>query len=131
VNREQMVEKAAAVLDQHECIFIGTVEGYACGCDEPGVLDLPGVVEAQEHQAQAVLDAILPRVTTVAEIEALPAESLVMATRGARAYVFSVHAGIACSCHWENDDKHGGRSQSRHLASLAPLTVVWQPEVTA
>lgn len=94
-----------------------------CGCAIPGDL--------AESIGKSVLDAILPQVTTVAELEALPL--------GAK--VLDQHGWI-----WE---KYTARSRGRgelpawrstqgaynmpnsHLDRQGPLTVVWTPEVTS
>lgn len=87
-----MVEKAALVLDA----------AY------------PGEYVATEA-ARAVLDAILPQVTTVAELEALPSGSLLVTPNGEP--VRHLYA------HWQ--------TERAWLETYGTLTLVWQPEVTA
>lgn len=64
------------------------------------------------EDAAAYLDAVLPQVTTVAELRALPHNAVVMAPR----------SGV-CMREWEAIENGWPGSPA--------LTVVWQPEVTA
>lgn len=71
---------------------------------------------AQERTDQ-LLDAILPQVTTIEELETLPVWSGVLDRHGD---------------HWRRGDdgawwRNGNPTLSGDLLGLGPLTVVWQP----
>lgn len=76
--------------------------------------------------AVRILDAILPQVTTVAELEALPDYSAVSwsgpSGGGLLLHVVKPHGALRC------DSWFGSFEQA--IAELGSLTVVWQPEVT-
>lgn len=100
MNREQMVEKAAEAISQTY---------------EPG-----GPTTAEDKSAaRAVLDSVLPQVTTVAELEALPWGSVLLSQYGV-AYI------------WYADENRFrvGNYRFTPFDALADgsLTVVWQPE---
>ena len=77
---------------------------------------------ADERVAARVLDAILPQVSTVEELEALPFLSRLIGTGGAivTRHRWSVH--VDCFL-WV-----GGTTAKRALEEFGPLTVVWRPE---
>lgn len=102
MNREQMVEKAARAMLADDIAAGYASDGWDEGADRNWLLG----------NARAVLDAVLPQVSTVAELEALhlPAQSVLVDTGGMALIAELVE---------EFDFRHG------------PLTVVWQPEVTA
>ncbi len=87
----------------------------AYGWREPGgdVLN-----DSYRAQARAMLDAILPQVTTVAELEALALGSIVVSYNG---YPFErgLDDGMCL-----NGEYQGTVGQ---FGSFFPLTVVWQP----
>lgn len=97
VNREQMIEKATKVI-----------------YDESG-----SVTESDSYDiACTVLDAILPQVATVAELEALPYGSVVL--DGEFGVAYELTSSGWCS---------PGDKQVENLdADDLPLTVVYQPE---
>jgi hypothetical protein len=81
--------------------------------------------------AEDAVDAILPQVTTVAELEALPYGAvLVAATGDAYTWLSSISVSI-------NDEGHVSWDSAETLIERAeddaegPMTVVWQPEVTS
>ena len=97
MNREQMIEKAAEALLA------------ACGaCD-----DAEGRAD-HFRDARAVLDAILPQVRSVEELEALPVETVVVDTYGR---AFTRYQGW-----WDYSEEMYKPSEL-----IPPLTVVWQP----
>lgn len=49
----------ARLLEQHQVEFISHEVGYACGCDEDGVLGaMPFLADALGHQAEMVMEAV-------------------------------------------------------------------------
>ena len=72
-----------------------------------------------QERTDRMLDAILPQVTTVEELEALPAQALLLGTNvGKFPAVFR----------WTNGQLYyeGGRFENL-VSVFGPLTVVWQP----
>lgn len=96
MGREQMVEKLADAIAAENWDEVCTCEVCAL------------------NPARRLLDAILPQVTTVAELEALPEGSITVNDRGQ----IRRHDGVA----FQSD---------RDWLAAHPLTVVWQPEVKA
>lgn len=98
MNREQMIEKAA--------------EAIADYYDHPA--------ESYEDDARRVVDALLPQVTTVEELEALPPRTVVVGVRGVT---------------WVRGDRDHfpwvgtlwGSASSHSVIESAPLLVAWQP----
>lgn len=72
------------------------------------------------HEAQMVLDAILPRVTTVKELEALPELSALVFQGGPFSLLVRVNHGRLRGELWVG-------SFHQAIAELGELTVVWQP----
>lgn len=115
--REEQVRKLTCdVLPYH---WRANPPGGRCGCGHETALGrMTG-----EHVAEAVLDAILPVVTTVAELEALPNRTVVIDDRGNPwRRTDSDEMGSFCwtSFVW-------GAALSHSLAERGPLTVVWRP----
>jgi hypothetical protein len=112
-TREQMVEKAARASHQY---------GFDCGGVYADWDDLSGTVQQQYRaDAAAVLDAVLPQVSTVEELEALPAGAKVLDTAG--------------DVYWKLStgrfrDLRGNDDGAEHVTFFAPLTVVWTPPTT-
>jgi hypothetical protein len=109
MNREQMIEKAAT--EFYYRIMIETRDEW------PLFEYLPEVCQ-QNHRddARKLLDAILPQVTTVEELEALPAGSVVLV------------AGdpfVRRSWGWSTPTGHFASSWD--LANSDSPPVVWQP----
>lgn len=90
MNREQMVDKAAEAIRTWD--------------DSPNI------------SAEAVLNAILPQVTTVEELEALPDESVIVEEHGLS---HQKVAGLWCEA--------GSEMPGSSRTLLLPATVVWQP----
>lgn len=95
MNREQMVSAAAEVMWDNNPEEVDTMT-----------------------TARLVLDAVLPQVSTVAELEALPVGALVVASDGES---WKLESG-----EWWEHSRLVAASAS-YLATLTPLTVVWQP----
>lgn len=99
MNREQLVEAAAKAIRS-----VGDFGPFAPN-------------DYARAEAEAVLDAILPQVTTVAERAALPVGAVVRSTAGTIAARFDAERGVVF-----------GMSQPFSWATLQlPLTVLWQP----
>jgi hypothetical protein len=107
VNREQMVEKAARTL------WEGNAPEILPWCD---LREIPK--QAYRADARFVLDAVLPQVSTAAELAALAPGSIVVSHNG---YPFEVtREGLAV----------GGEDAGTFAfvaETFAPLTVAWQP----
>jgi hypothetical protein len=125
-SREQMVEKVAAVEWKND---IG--EAW------PPVDADNDVAENYRRHALSVLDAILPQVTTVAELEALPHGSVVLTAAG---QPFVLRSRARFDYTWikvnevnltNREHKDSVRFRDFDFDADGPLTVVWQPEVTA
>lgn len=93
MNRSEMVEKAARLLADYD------------GLSTPD--------ETDDARARIVLNAILPQVTTVAELEALPHLSVVLDSEG--------EPWTRWLNGWTKD------ATSEQLSHVGPLTVVWTP----
>ena len=106
MTREQMVEKARDEISAWE---------NECGCPIPGDL--------AESIGRSVLDAILPQISTVAELESLPWDSVVHGLPHGDVWQSS---GRGWDC--LSEDGSAGTYFSASVARQAPLTVVWQPE---
>lgn len=110
MNREQMIEKAAQVM-----------------CDAPND-SLPSFAQAAtlrqiyRREAQMVVDAILPQVTTVDELAALPEGAVVIDGNG-HAWRKVNALSRWCWGAWG----YYTESSSAELVQFGPLTVVWQP----
>ena len=53
------IDQAAKVLEIHQIEWISPADGYACGCDDRGLLDqMPTLSDALKHQAAEVLKAL-------------------------------------------------------------------------
>ncbi len=113
MNREQMIEKAAQVL--WEAAWPNTSWDLATEDDRGPHLD----------DASDLVDAILPQVTTVAELEALSNYSFVVGEDGP--YMVR-HLG---STYLQQKFGEGWDCEPKDALAHGPLTVVWQPEVTA
>lgn len=109
MNREQMVIN---ILAMHRRM---NPPGGKCLCGH----ETPLGRLTTEHVARAVLDAILPQVTTVAELEALSMGSRLVDANG-DVYRPS-GSGLILS---------ESGTLIRIERALTPLTVVWQPEVS-
>lgn len=96
MNREQMVERAAAVLFE---VDGGT---WPEDCTHP---------DEHRRDARAVLDAILPQVSTVEDLEALPDRAVLLGRNG---FIWSIRKG---QC-----------SPLFMLKDYGPFTLVYQPE---
>ena len=110
MNREQQTEKAAEAL------------ASAGGQLQDSAYWLP--------EARAVLDAILPQVTTVAELEALPARSLLKGANDGDVWQCSGYRQRIGHSPWDclsEDGTAGGYTAETVIDRSAPLTVVWQP----
>lgn len=126
MNREQVV---ANVLAMHRRM---NPPGGKCLCGH----ETPLGRLTTEHVARAVLDAILPQVTTVAELEALPYGSLLLRQPDGyetprtltwrRGYYQKAGGGYAGSLFYMD-----GMADVTVVLAAGPLTVIWQPEVTA
>ena len=104
VNREQMIEKARlAILNRRG----------------------PGKHPGATKDAAAVVDALLPQVTTVEELEALPNGTSLLRTdeTGAGLYDWCTGGRGGLPKLWM--DQYSIPASS--LAEYLPLTVVWQP----
>lgn len=100
MNREQMVERAADAIRAAGDFGPFAPNDYA------------------RAEAAAVLDAVLPQVTTVDELEALPAETIGLTGHGE---VWTTDG----EGHWTEFSAGDGWW---HVSNVAlPLTVVWQP----
>ena len=106
MNREQMVAQAFRSIHQFT----------ACGCDG----DPTGHV-MEVHMATEVLDAILPQVSTVEELDALPAETLVVAADG---YIYRRRRSSVWTWYCMSN---GFDYRSSDVLDGPALTVVWQP----
>jgi hypothetical protein len=112
-SREQMFERgvAACFRDSDEEESLATTLGF----DEN---------YAREVVVPLILDAILPQVTTVAELEALPPRTRLLGADGATWQRNSTGS-------WISDQYLTRRSETLlALKKAQPLTVIWQPEVT-
>lgn len=116
MNRAEMIMKATDVLPYHWRV---NPPGGECSCGH--VTRLGG--RTSEHVARAVLDAVLPQVTTAAELDALTLGTIVVSHNG---YPFERAFGNAMSVGGEPAGTTDGIA-----AQFAPLTVVWTPEVTS
>lgn len=85
-----------------------------------------GVTSGDSYDiAHDVLGAILPQLTTVAELEALPKGAVVVSEDG---FAYE-HCGGRGFNGWTA--LGGGREKTSGVAADAPLTVVWTPEPEA
>jgi hypothetical protein len=67
--------------------------------------------------AEAILDAILPQITTVEELDTLPNETVLV---GADGYAFRLEDGVLFA-------EDGAWHPPNALRESGPLTVVWRP----
>jgi hypothetical protein len=88
------------------------------------LLNLDGLEELHcDHLAAAILDAVLPQVSTVAELRALPGRCLLVgkAPSGVDPHVYD----------WFGSELYDLHSRcyrnAQSLLALGPLTVVWRP----
>lgn len=112
MSRDEMVEKATQVINNSACVRRG----------ELGHPDADGRALCSRCNATAVLDAILPQVTTVEELEPLPAGALL---KGADGDVWK--AGRSRFDCLSEDWSRGLSRAGQVIQRSAPLTVVWQP----
>jgi hypothetical protein len=98
-GREQMIETVARAL-----------AGLA---SEDSELDWPA--EAFMREAAVVLDAVLPQITTIEQLKALPGAWYLLGELDGRPYCF-VRMGIETSM------------LARYLERFGPFTVVWRPD---
>lgn len=116
MNREALVERAAKAAWDADT----EREGLSCYYDwqAPGgdVLN-----DGYRERARVILDAILPQVSTVAELEALPNTALLKSITG-EVWQKSL-PGWDCL----SEDGTAGLYSSEAVASRGPLTIVWSP----
>ena len=98
MNREQMIEKAGRAISEHY-----GWEGYG-------------------GAGERVLDAILPQVSTVEELEALPSHTALMGE----------WLGVPSFYYWHPKSRRivgysGDPYWPEVVLAVGPLTVVWQP----
>ena len=96
MDREQMIEKGVDAL-------------VACP------------TTAFRDQSRAILDAVLPQVTTVEELEALPCPALLLGALVGR---------LPAVFRWTNGQLYyedGSMRLTLQASEFGPLTVVWQP----
>lgn len=116
MNREQMVETAAKASWDADTEAHGLSRAY--GWQPPGG---DALNDGYRKQARIMLDAILPQVSTVAELEALPQGTVLMGMAHEHGPRFARWWGDAAAINgtkWEGVDL---------LHYYGPLTVVWQP----
>ena len=107
MNRDELVAAAASAIGLH----IPTVR--------PVVLNAMGAT---------VLDAILPQVTTVEELEALPFDAKVVDRDGEVWARYHLAAKGPRPLRWRNSRGNYGRTSHQLIAmGCSPLTVVWTP----
>lgn len=111
MNREQMIEAAAVAV------------AYA----RRGVT--ARVNETDRLAGEAVINAILPQVTTVEELEALPYDAKVVDKSGEVWARYYLATSGQRPLRWRSSRGAYGQTSSRLVAmGLVPLTVVWRPE---
>ena len=118
MNREQMIEKAAERLRTVN-LWCNECDGVKCSsCDEQAI-----------EFSNTVLDAILPQVTTVAELEALPFDAKVIDPTGEVWARYRLAAQGERPLRWRSTRGADGWTSERLLSGpgVTPLTVVWQP----
>ena len=111
MNRDKLVEQAAQALSDWDADLV------------MGAEDNPLHDENDLDAVRAVLNTVLPQVTTVAELEALPLGSIVVS-----------HNGYPFERSFDNEMSVGGEfkgSVTDIVNTFAPLTVVWTPEESA
>ena len=116
MNREQMVEKVRGEISEWEA-FMAADGHMSIGKRSQSEM-------ADERVAARVLDAILPQVSTVEELEALPDESVVMDDSNGDSWSRSTAAGATL---WHGHGCPNPDTSSFLIEWAAPLTVVWQP----
>ena len=79
--------------------------------------------EGSYDQAEAVLDAILPQVTTVTE---LPQVAIALTTPEPHGYPVGIF-WMGRNAYYLNTGEVIPKSTLAHLLACGPLTVVWQP----
>lgn len=116
--REQLIEKAARASHQ---------EGLSSGTEYAAWDALRDRVRREYREnAAAVVDAILPQVTTVEELEALPLNTKVIDAGGEAWARYYLAAKGPRPLRWRNSRGGYGRT-SIDIARCGPLTVVYQP----
>ena len=110
-TREQMIEKALGPLmkEQSGGLCVPGVRCFTCDCG--------GSVEgyARSH-VEIVLDAVLPQVSTLDQLRALPAVAVVVTPGGAARTVMQLLQALDMGLSWPTN----------HF----PLAVVWTPPIT-
>jgi len=106
MKREQIVGKVANAL----CAYVTANAGT----------DLDYQPEEFTGEAAALLDVVLPQVTTVAELEALPMHTVLIGTDG---YVYSPRRNEFSCLTLETS-----ANPEIVLDKFGPLTIVWRPE---
>ena len=97
MNREELLDRATAALGAARCTIGCTVESHT------------------REGARAVLDAVLPVVTTVDELRVLPSVAVLVSEKGATHRAMNLVT-----------------MDERGISLVGfPYTVVWQPEVTS
>jgi hypothetical protein len=119
MNRQQMVEKAARAEHQH---------GLDVGSEHAAWDGLREVVREQYRgNARAILDAVLPQLSTVAELETLPQAAVLIGKDG---MAITVGLGgkdmetVRCYRYANGRREYSAR---RVMHEYSALTVVWQP----
>lgn len=85
-----------------------------------------GTDEDEQRVAHRLLDAILPQVTTVEELEALPVGSKGVSADGTLQEKYSPRSNAMMTTAWRSTN--GARHQAaRSVLRHGPLMVVWQP----
>lgn len=115
VSREELIEKADRAVRNTAC----TRRGEA---GHPGEDDWSLCTRCD---AIAVLNAVLPQVRTLAEVNALPDGAKVLADKGR---VWSVRHGGLSDTYLSGGS---GEVKQHGIEDELPLTVIWLPEVTA
>lgn len=117
MDRAALIEKAARAGWEADTADHGLSMHY--GWQPPG-----GDVLNDEYrkQARVMLDAVLPQVATVEELDVLPVGSLLKADDG-DVWQLSFHGGWDCL----SEDGSGGLRSSAQVVATGPLTVVWEP----
>lgn len=108
MNREQMIKRGGNALSRF------------------GVSHYPNAL----NMAQVVIDAILPQVTTVAELEALPDHTAIANSGDLWQIGYSLLVGRMVR-NIAGSQSFSTAGFAAFMESNAPLTVVWAPEVTS
>jgi hypothetical protein len=107
MNREQMVEKAASlIIASDQTLLVPNMAHF-------------------NRLANAILDAILPQVTTVEELEALDGDVVLVSESGATWRTYRLRSGTVLLS--PGNQKTPRFHPEVVLSDQGPLTVVWQP----